>query len=177
MYIVPSRQNGPGRTRITVMQGLAEVSSDPAVVLTTVLGSCVAACLFDPIARLGGMNHFHLAQAHGADEQVEVDSHYGDYMMEKLIDAMLRQGANRSRLRAHVYGGANMHPLGAASARFVEGFLDAEGISISHRSVGGAGARRIDFMPAAGLVRCRDVDRAAAPVPRMAPIRMSTNLM
>lgn len=177
MDIAPLHQNAASRTRITVMQGLVEVASDPAVVLTTVLGGCVAVCLFDPVARVGGMNHFHLAQAHGVDEQVGADSHYGVYMMEKLIDAMLHQGARKSRLRAHVYGGANLHQVGAASARFAERFLDMEGILISHRDLGGDAARRIDFLPAAGMARCRHVDPAAAPVPRVAPFRVCTNLI
>jgi len=167
MYIQPSYQDNMRRTRITVMQGMVEVSADADVVLTTVLGSCIAACMFDPVARVGGMNHYLLAEPQGRDASVAADTHYGVYLMELLINSMLKKGASKSRIRAHIYGGANIHQnmqrIGTANVAFAEGFLNAEGIMITHRDVGGTSARRVDFLAALGKARCRSVDPAAAP--------------
>jgi chemotaxis protein CheD len=82
----------PPRHRITVMQGMVEASADPNVVLTTILGSCIAACLYDPVARVGAMNHFLLAEPLRQDEASKADTHYGIYLMEMLVNAMLKMG-------------------------------------------------------------------------------------
>jgi chemotaxis protein CheD len=163
MYIAPFHPHGTGRTRVTVMQGLAAVSADPGVVLTAVLGGGVAVCLFDPVARIGGMNHFHLGDP-------EANCHYGVHMMEKLIDAMIGRGARKSRLRAHIYGGASLYEGGAATSGFAEAFAGQEGITISHRDIGGVGARRLEFLAASGQARSRHVDRAAVPPLRAVPV-------
>ena len=165
MYIAPLHNDGSVRTRITLLQGLAEVSSDPAVLLTTVLGSCVATCLFDPVARVGGMNHFHLAHV-CAETRGDANVQYGTHMMESLISGMLDHGADRLRLRAHVYGGADLHAGGSANTDFVKTFLDRQGILISRQDTGGTRARKVELLAAAGKVRCRHVDREAAPIVR-----------
>lgn len=150
--------------RLTVMQGQARVSGDPRVELTTVLGSCIACCLFDPTSNVGGMNHFLLAEPKGGRG---VDEHYGAYLMEVLINEMLAYGANRSALRAHLYGGANMHPgmrgIGSSNAAFAVDFLAQERIELVRSSLGGGQARRVDFRAAHGQARCRMVDEAVAP--------------
>ena len=105
--------------RITVLQGQVRVSDDPGVELGTVLGSCVAACLFDSVARVGGMNHFLLAEPPANHKAGDVDVHYGVYLMELLINEMLGQGALKSRIRAHLYGGAGLP--GARPTRPVPG--------------------------------------------------------
>lgn len=153
------------RSRLTVMQGQARVSGDPRVELTTVLGSCIACCLFDPSAGIGGMNHFLLAEPVGG--RGGVDEHYGVYLMEVLINEMLACGASRGAMRAHLYGGANMHSgmtkIGTANAAFAKLFLERERIALVHSSVGGNQARRVDFRPVVGQARCRLVDDATAP--------------
>lgn len=153
--------------RITVLQGQVRVSDDPGVELGTVLGSCVAACLFDSIARVGGMNHFLLAEPPANHKAGDVDVHYGVYLMELLINEMLGQGALKSRIRAHLYGGANlragMAPIGSANAAFARSFLESEKIPLMREDLGGVCARRIDFRPATGQVRCRIVEAAQAP--------------
>jgi chemotaxis protein CheD len=156
--------------RITVMQGAAEVTADEQVMLTTVLGSCVAACLFDPVAKVGGMNHFLLAEPEHRDgAPATFDEHFGLYLMELLINKMMQSGGAKSRMRAHIYGGANIHKqmraIGSVNAAFAERFLNAEGIMISHRDVGGDCARRVDFMAATGKARCRHVVQSVAPPP------------
>ncbi|HCE6098490.1 hypothetical protein ACEPU1_33790 [Pseudomonas aeruginosa] len=81
------------------------VSSEP-VALATVLGSCVAACLYDPTACIGGMNHFMLPDAAPGDGSAR----YGAHAMELLINALLKAGALRQRLQAKVFGGGNVLP-------------------------------------------------------------------
>lgn len=172
MYIAPFRHDGFDHSCITLMQGRAEVSSDPAVLLTTVLGSCVATCLYDPVSRVGGMNQFHLAHPVGTkmDSDVKADLQYGADMMERLINRMLDHGAKKSRLRAHVYGGADLHPAGSVNRDFVEAFLKLEGIPISRLDTGGKGARKVEFLAASGKARCRHVDSAA-------PFSRGTNII
>jgi chemotaxis protein CheD len=153
--------------RVTVMQGQARVSSDPNVEFTTVLGSCVALCLFDPNVRLGGMNHFLLSEPPASHVPGEIDVHYGVYLMELLINEMLGRGAAKMGMRAHIYGGANLHlgmtPIGSANAHFARGFLERERIPVLREDLQGNRARRIDFRPASGQVRCRVVENQFAP--------------
>ncbi len=161
----------PGRAidRITVMQGQALATGDPATEYSTVLGSCVATCLFDPESRVGGMNHFLLSEPPAGCGNATVDEHYGVYLMELLVNTMLGKGARKGRLKAHLYGGANvnrnMMRIGTANAEFARAFLIREGIELMREDLGGTCARRVDFRPASGQVRCRTVeDRLAPPV-------------
>lgn len=148
--------------RHNVLQGEFEVSRDPNLVLTTVLGSCIACCLFDPAAKIGGMNHFLLASPPSSNKGLGDDARrYGLYAMELLVNEMIKQGAVRATMRAHLYGGANMHSgmraIGTENARFAEEFLRADGIQLVHADTGGTQARRLDLQPATGRVRCRSV--------------------
>ena len=159
---------GVGLDRVTVMQGEAQASADPKVEMSTVLGSCVATCLFDPLARIGGMNHFLLAEPPSSKSRDNFDEHYGLFLMELLINKMLGLGAIKSRLKARVYGGANlnpaMSPIGTANAAFARKFLENEGIPIGFEDLGGRAARRVHFMPASGMVRCRTAPIESAPM-------------
>ncbi len=165
-----------GMTRITVLQGQARVSAGPRVEFGTILGSCVASCLYDPAVEVGGMNHFLLAEPAAGHVGTKVDEHYGVYLMEVLINEMLANGANKGRLRAHLYGGANlrpgMAPIGTANADFARRFLERERIPLVHSDLGGSCARRVDFRPASGKVRCRTVEnRLATETPTAAPAK------
>ena len=154
-------------TRLTVLQGQFKVSAGPKVEFSTVLGSCVANCLYDPVAELGGMNHFLLPEPPASHARDEVDVHYGVYLMEMLINEMLAYGARKDRLRAHLYGGANlrtgMQQIGTANADFARTFLLRERIELVREDLGGTQARRVDFRPASGKVRCRTVAPSDAP--------------
>ncbi|NVE95315.1 chemotaxis protein CheD [Altererythrobacter lutimaris] len=153
--------------RITVMRGEARASGDADVEFNTVLGSCVSTCLFDPVARIGGMNHFLLAEPAFARTSCQVDEHYGAYLMELLINEMLARGASKPRLRARLFGGANMNAnlrqIGSANALFAREFLKREGIALADCDLEGASARRVRFRPASGLVRCTRTDAQQAP--------------
>ena len=157
----------PGLARVTVLQGQVHVSGMPNVEMSTVLGSCVATCLYDPEAQAGGMNHFLLAEPPSHRSTGEFDEHYGVYLMELLINNMLTEGASKKRMRAHLYGGANLHAgmtrIGTVNANFAREFLAREGIPLVREDLGGINARRVHFRPADGKVRCRTVENNLAP--------------
>jgi len=139
-----------------VLQGSFHVTGDPKEMLTTVLGSCVATCLYDPAVRIGGMNHF-LLPLPSQHRVGEAGFRYGTQAMELLINALLKQGAQKSRLEAKLFGGSQMDaglgPIGERNAAFARRFLQTEGISCVAESLGGTMARRLRFWPATGLVR------------------------
>ena len=156
--------------RIAIVQGEHAVVTEPGVVITTLLGSCVAVCLHDAVARVGGMNHFLLGEP-GVDQQLAPSDlqRYGIHAMELLINAMMQAGSTRRNLRAHIYGGANiiagLGNIGSSNARFARRFIETEGIAIGHVDVGGTRARRIEFLPFEGKSRTIFV---AEPVPTLA---------
>lgn len=152
----------------SIVQGEHAVICEPRIAIVTVLGSCVAVCLHDPQARIGGMNHFLLGepvagQSLGGKEL----QRYGIHAMEFLINEMMRRGAARHRLRAHLYGGANvvsaLRPVGDGNAAFARRFVAEVGIHLVRSDLGGVRARRVEFLPYEGKARCVTV--AGAPVP------------
>lgn len=153
--------------RIAVLQGEAHASADANIELGTVLGSCVATCLYDPVARIGGMNHFLLAEPPDCHTPGEFDRNYGLFLMELLVNKMLQLGAIKHRLKGRLYGGANINPdlgsIGSNNAAFAREFLRREGIERVFEDLEGSAARRIHFRPASGLVKCREVEPVAAP--------------
>lgn len=140
--------------RINIVQGEYHVSGDQALSITTLLGSCVAACIHDPEAGVGGMNHFLLP----GDEAISpLVARHGVHLMELLINGLLKKGASRERLQAKLFGGARtmqgLGDIGASNARFAQDFLKREGITVTGGSLGGETGRRIQFWPASGRVR------------------------
>lgn len=132
--------------------------------LSTVLGSCVAACIRDPDAGLGGMNHFMLP---GDDDNeamgrpVSVSMRYGAFAMEVLINELLKAGARRERLEAKVFGGGavldqmKQMNIGERNADFVLKYLEIERIPVLAQDLKGDYARRIVYFPRTGEVRMR----------------------
>jgi chemotaxis protein CheD len=163
----PIRDAAPDIIRMTIVQGEAKASADPLVEMSTILGSCVATCLFDPVARVGGMNHFLLGEPPAHIRDQEFDSDYGLFLMELLINEMLSLGARKSRMRARLYGGANLNPdlapIGSANAAFARQFLERENIPKVFEDLEGTHARRIQFRPASGQVRARLLPAETAP--------------
>ncbi|MFZ0267830.1 chemotaxis protein CheD [Caulobacter sp.] len=162
--------------KVHVTQGESHVSADPSVVMTTVLGSCIAACLRDPTTGIGGMNHFLLPDSGDRSKDGGDAVRYGAYAMELLINGLLKKGARRDRLEAKIFGGGKLFDglsdVGASNAAFAERFLRDEGIPIVSSSTGGLSARRVEFWPASGRVRQRlvAVDNAPVEVRRPAPV-------
>ena len=126
-------------------------------VLSTLLGSCVAACLYDPVSRVAGMNHFLLANrryARSMPLNITEAGRYGIHAMELLINDMMSLGAQRSRLQAKVFGGGaildegtDSHFLcvGDVNQRFIREFLAVEGIRVVSEDLGGELGRVIHF--------------------------------
>lgn len=144
--------------RLVITQGQQAVSDHPETVLTTLLGSCVAVCLFDAQAGVGGLNHILLARQRGSGARCDA---LGVNAMEVLINAVTQKGARRANLTAKVFGGACMwdsgSEIGADNAAFVLGFLNREGIGVAGQSLGGTAARHLLFWPVGGRVRLKTV--------------------
>lgn len=126
---------------------------DDEVAIVTVLGSCVAACMRDPVLRVGGMNHFMLPSGNADGGS---GARYGSYAMELLINGLLKRGARRERLEAKVFGGGNVlqgftsNPVGTRNAEFVLAYLAAERIPILARDLLGIHPRKVCYFPASG---------------------------
>lgn len=167
-------------TTVTVLQGEYRVTTDQRTVFSTVLGSCIAACIYDAEHGVGGMNHFLLANARQGGA---ANARYGIHAMELLINGIMKKGATRANLKAKVFGGAkmsvNLSDIGASNAEFVQRFLRDEGIPCVSSSVGGTSARRVRFHAVSGSAqqtqvkddrRLGEQERAAArPAPAPAP--------
>jgi chemotaxis protein CheD len=158
--------------RIHVVQGEYFVSDDPSVVLTTILGSCVSACIHDPLAGVGGMNHFLLPGDDSSD-----GLRYGVNSMELLVNDLLKRGARRDRLKVKLFGGARvvrgLSDVGRQNAIFAEQYLRDEGLAYQGGSVGGDQPRRIQFWPVSGRMRQMALPADETPVTeRQARVRL-----
>lgn len=136
------------------------------MVLTTVLGSCVSACVRDSTAGIGGMNHFMLPEdADPASRDAAAAMRYGVYAMEMLLNELFKAGARRERLEAKVFGGgavlANMTMLniGDRNADFVLRYLQTEQVRIAAQDLRGSLPRRINYFPMTGRVTLRKLRR------------------
>ena len=144
-----------------ISQGEYATSDGSGRPISTILGSCVATCLHDAEAGVGGMNHFLLPEANGSSAPA---ASFGINAMELLINDLIKKGADRRRLTAKVFGGARMiaglSDVGAKNAAFVLDFLKREGIPCTAQSLGGTQARRIQFWPDDGRARQKLVGEA-----------------
>jgi chemotaxis protein CheD len=172
--------------RVHIIHGVYKVISDPVVVLSTILGSCVAACLRDPIAGVGGMNHFLLPGNASSPSTGGDATRYGVHLMELLINGLLKQGARRDRLEAKVFGGAKtiamFSNVGEQNAAFAMQFLRDEGIPVVGSSTGGEHGRKVEFWPISGRARQYPLTGAETqktvaleqrPVPAVKPVENS----
>ena len=132
--------------------------------ITTVLGSCVAACIRDPVTGIGGMNHFMLPEERAAGREgqgggahgLSADAAYGSYAMERLINCILKYGGKRGNLEIKVFGGGRimggMVDVGLQNISFVRSYLRTDGLSAVVEDVGGDFPRRMAYFPATGKV-------------------------
>jgi len=161
--------------RIHLVQGECRVTGDPAMVLATTLGSCVAACIRDPVARVGGMNHFLLPES----SEGLVSLRYGAFAMELLINGLLSKGARRDRMEAKLFGGGRLSDgltdVGEKNATFARDFLTREGIAFAGGSLGGPLARRIQFWPVSGRARQQTLARGDAQLFQPLPPRVAAS--
>ncbi|CAN7642867.1 chemotaxis protein CheD [Phenylobacterium sp. LjRoot225] len=141
---------------IHIVQGEQHVSEDPNLCIATLLGSCVAACLRDPVANVGGMNHFLLPGSDNPRGEAE-NIGIGVHAMELLVNALLAHGARRERIEAKLFGGgrvvAGLTAVGEKNAQFAEDFLRREGIQHVGGSLRGDAGRRLQYWPVSGRAR------------------------
>lgn len=138
---------------VKVLPGEYFVSSEDLVIMT-VLGSCIAACIWDTKARTGGMNHFMLPDGDSADGF----GRYGSYAMELLINEMIKVGARRETMQAKIFGGAAVMAgfttmnVGERNTRFVLDYLATERIPVISQDVLDIHPRKVCFFPVTGKV-------------------------
>lgn len=149
------------REIVSIVVGGCAVTDDDNLVIATTLGSCIAACIFDPEAGVGGMNHFLLPDA--KHDKLSASARYGSAAMEQLINRLLKHTRRRDRLRAKVFGGANVNvgnalrgcTIGQRNAEFVMDYLATEGIPTVSWDIGGTAARALRFFPTTGRTQRR----------------------
>lgn len=133
------------------------------IMIVTVLGSCVSACLRDATARIGGMNHFMLPEHGGNNTLLSEPARYGAHAMEMLINNLLSMGARRERLEAKVFGAgrvlAGMSDVGARNAQFALDYLERERIPVRARDVGGENARKVYLFVETGKVLVKEINK------------------
>ena len=134
--------------------------TDKDMVIVTVLGSCVSACIRDTVTGIGGMNHFMLPDSAAADKDSPVSEsmRYGTYAMEVLINQLLRNGARRENLEAKIFGGGNVLKsfttinVGDRNAIFVRKFLKEERIRVTSEDLLDIYPRKVYYFPKTGRV-------------------------
>lgn len=146
-----------------ILPGEFFVSPDPMIVYT-VLGSCVSACVRDPFAGVGGMNHFMLPKPKdaGTDSWGE-STRYGSYAMESLINEILKRGGSKSRLEIKLFGAGKIYDgnidVGARNAEWVMDYLRAEGLSACKTDLGDVFPRKIYYFTESGRVLMKKIER------------------
>ena len=132
--------------------------------ITTILGSCVAVCLYDPIKRIGGMNHYMLPLWNGKESKTPK---YGDTAIIELIDKMVGAGCKQQKIKAKVFGGAimsqggyNPYYINKQNISIAELILSKYDIPIVSTNVGGLRGRKIQFNPESGEIHHRFIRRS-----------------
>lgn len=151
-----------GHHVVKIFSGDWHVSTEPGEMLATILGSCVAACIRDPIAGVGGMNHF-LLPGDTSGAQLTEGARYGVNAMESLINGILKAGGRKDRLEVKVFGGGNVinnsAMIGSKNAKFIRDFLKREGFTIASEDLEGDFPRRVHYFPETGKVLMRRLRR------------------
>ncbi len=137
-------------------------------IITTVLGSCVSACVHDVVAGIGGMNHFMLPISEGrgwsgASDLVGSANRFGNFAMEHMINQILKNGGSRENLEAKIFGGAriisSLTDIGEQNVIFVHDYLKREGLHLISEDVGDLFPRKIIYYPATGKVLVKKLKR------------------
>ena len=168
IHLVDRRQSNPaaapeGYQTIKIFSGDWHVSTKPKEMLATILGSCVSACIRDPIAGIGGMNHFLLPGDDSIVTQASDAARYGVFAMESLINGILKAGGRKDRLEVKVFGGGNVinnsQKIGSKNASFIREFLRNEGLKITSEDLEGDLPRRLHYFPDTGRVMMMKLHR------------------
>lgn len=168
----PARQEGPlfyfehkfNKNAAKILPGEYLVTGED-LLLVTILGSCVAACIWDDQRQIGGMNHFLLPDTEAAGA-VSESARYGGFAMEILVNELLKAGASRRDLQAKVFGGGNVlqaftkTAVGTRNAEFVREYLAAEKIPVIAEDLEGIHPRKVHFFPQSGRVMVKRLPHA-----------------
>jgi chemotaxis protein CheD len=141
--------------------------TDRNELITTVLGSCISACIRDSATGIGGMNHFMLPETTKSrltsyDEIVLGNAaRYGNFAMENLINFILKNGGKRKNLEVKLFGGAKVIPamgdVGDRNIQFILNYVDAEGLAVLAQDLGDIYPRKVNFYPQTGKVRMKKI--------------------
>lgn len=133
--------------------------------ISTVLGSCISACVRDPVRNVGGMNHFMLPEDASSgpnnwlDPAVGLATRYGSYAMESLVNDLLKLGATRERLEIKLFGGgrvlSGMTDVGERNIAFIRDYIELEGYRIAAQDMGGTQPRKVVYFPISGRAKMR----------------------
>jgi len=147
-----------GTCSAKILPGEYYVTTQPELIVT-VLGSCVSACVRDPVFGIGGMNHFMLPQSGGgnvASTALSDSARYGNVAMEHLINEILTHGGQRGNLEVKLFGGgrvmAGMSDIGGRNISFVRDYLEVEGFEAIAEDLGGTHPRKVVYNPKTGKV-------------------------
>lgn len=131
-------------------------------IITTVLGSCISACIRDPFAGVGGMNHFMLPISKDMsllNDKASSATRYGNFAMEQLINEILKNGGQRQNLEVKIFGGghvlANMTDVGKRNIDFVVEYIHLEGLKLVAEDVGDKFPRKVQYNPITGKARMK----------------------
>ncbi|MEK6642061.1 MAG: chemoreceptor glutamine deamidase CheD [Nitrospirota bacterium] len=147
----------------SILPGEFFVSREPMIVYT-VLGSCISACIRDPIAGVGGMNHFMLPEpTEVAHDSWGESTRYGSYAMESLINEILKRGGLKSRLEIKLFGAGKIYEgnidVGANNAKWVIGYLKSEGLGTVNTDLGDVCPRKVYYFTDSGRVLMKKIER------------------
>lgn len=147
----------------SILPGEFFVSREPMVVYT-VLGSCISACIRDPIVGVGGMNHFMLPEPkEGGNDSWGESTRYGSYAMESLINEILKRGGIKSRLEVKLFGAGKIYEgnidVGARNAEWVLSFLKTEGLKAAKTDLGDVFPRKVYYFTESGRVLMKKIER------------------
>jgi len=148
-----------GMSTAKILPGEFYVTSNNEVI-TTILGSCISACIRDPKAGIGGMNHFMLPISNSANKvQLADAARYGNFAMEQMINDILRNGGSRNNLELKVFGGGRVMrgvtDVGKKNILFIEEYIELEGLRLLAEDVGGNYPRKIMYHPKSGKVKMK----------------------
>ncbi|TMN42739.1 chemoreceptor glutamine deamidase CheD [Pseudoalteromonas sp. S2755] len=151
-----------GRAKVVakVLPGEFYVSKQDELI-STVLGSCIAACVYDEKLGIGGMNHFMLPGAKALREvhADDLNCRYGNWAMEYLINEVLKNGASKSNLKIKLFGGGKiisaMTDIGEGNIRFAQAYVEEESLNLISQDVGGPWPRKVIFHPQSGKAQVK----------------------
>ena len=149
----------------SILPGEFFVSGAPMVVYT-VLGSCISACIRDPFAGVGGMNHFMLPEPNehrSGDAWGGESTRYGSFAMEQLINGILKRGGMKHRLEVKLFGAGRIYEgnidVGARNIEWVLHYLKDEGFAVAKSDLGGVFPRKVYYYTDSGRVLLKKIDR------------------